>query len=109
MWCVRNAPLRACHPVTLSPCHLVILLPGASEAGQAHVVALRAAADETLHVVQDMPAERLDAGHVGADLLPEPEEAVQLAIGVHRFADAVGKDRDKVSGSQRARVLRVLK
>ena len=50
----------------------------AAEAGQAHVVALAAAADEQLDVVEDPPAERADAVGVAAELRQQPLRAVEF-------------------------------
>ncbi len=81
-----------------------------AETGQAHVVALRAAADEALDVVENQPAQAPRPAPTGvASWSSQPLQAVELAGGVHRFADAVGEQGQRIARHELARVLLVVK
>ena len=105
-----RAALEDGHPrLVHSGLAAVLAVDPTPEAGQAHVVALGPAADEFLDVVENRLAQIGHAGFGRADDSGQPRNAIERALGIHGFADAIGKDRQKIAGSELPRVLLVLK
>ena len=82
----------------------------AAETRQAHVVALRPGANETLDVVENPTTQ---PGHVAAvgrvELGQQPLPPVKLPAIVHRLGDPVGIHRQALARRQRDRRLGILR